>query len=165
MHCRRHSCTLLTAACASLCASLCAAQVLTIEVDASWGLLADPPMDPWNVSSVDQLLWFARRHGYVSYLKVPCRSRLARVGQFNSMDPAWSAWYHPLARARDAFWPTRYVAAGYAAIQDLLLVDESARAERPAGTFLVDHLERRGREECTRSRGTGARTPQALGDL
>ena len=135
--------------------------VMTIEVDSGWGGAASPPMDPWNVSSVDQLVWLARAHGYAAFLKVPCRSRNSTARAGNTMDPRWTAKYERLADARSDFLPTAYLANGYVGIHDLLLVDGSARVEASeqgaagAGAggghhdaSLASHLERRGREDC-----------------
>ena len=36
-------------------------KMMTVEVDGSWGKM----IDRWNVSAVDQFVWFARSHGYV----------------------------------------------------------------------------------------------------
>ena len=44
-------------------------RVMSIEVDHSWGGSVD---GGWNVSAADQLLWYAREHGYDGYIKVPC---------------------------------------------------------------------------------------------
>lgn len=48
--------------------------VAVMEVDGSWGgMKMLPGPGRWNVSSLDQLAWLARSHGYNSYLKVPCK--------------------------------------------------------------------------------------------
>ena len=85
---------------------------------------------PWNISALDQLVYLSRRHGYRSYLKVPCTHPLeaeprARGGSrpprrntgrgtsaANDMDPRWSAWYLPLAAPELPFVPTQFYAAG-----------------------------------------------------
>ena len=77
-------------------------RVLSIEVDASWGGRA--VQGCWNVSLVDQLAWFARRHGYASYLKVPCDAHLPHDGRM--LEPAYSAWYYRLAAPSTAFVPS-----------------------------------------------------------
>ena len=140
--------------------------VMTIEVDSGWGGAASPPMDPWNVTSVDQLVWFARSNGYTAFLKVPCRSRNSTTGPGNTMEPRWSAKYVPLADVNSDFLPAAYYAVGYVGIHDLLLVDGNSQIQTEASTqrqaasratgaggghsatSLASHLERRGREDC-----------------
>lgn len=97
--------------------------VMVIEVDGTWGGV----LRPWNVSAVDQLAWFARRHGYSSYLKVRCRAA-AHARSTTRMEPNASNWYFPLAEVSKAFaWTTRYNAMLRATvfIQDILILDGS----------------------------------------
>ena len=120
----------------------------------------------WNVSSLDQLAWFARRHGYATLLKLPCRSRLGADAAHNSMDPRWAAYYHPLASTSSPFVPTGYAVAPseWLNIHDVMLVDEAATVPTGApptttrtrthaegkGEALVAFLQRRARAECRR---------------
>jgi hypothetical protein len=119
--------------------------VMVIEVDNSWGVSVVPAhLQPrWNLSAVDQLAWIARKHGYDTFLKVPCRAQpahhTAARGLPRDKDQGWSSWMYPLATPRSAFvpsgasTPTMRATGGAKAdvfhgIQDLLLVDSSDRS-------------------------------------
>ena len=128
---------------------------MTIEVDQSFGGVGSPPMAIWSVSSLDQLVWLARAHGFSSFLKVPCRSNLTQGAQHNDMDSKWTAWYYPLANTTSAFIPTQYTVGRdeWPKIQDVVLIDESAtvspsRAVATTPVTLSAFLQRRAREEC-----------------
>jgi hypothetical protein len=115
--------------------------VMTIEVDGTWGGV----LRGWNLTAVDQLAWLARRHGYHTYLKVPCLARLGagsleagrwvadrrrgrwRVGK--ATEGTHAAWLSPLALVGAPYAPSGYHAAsqtGRAVVQDLLLLDAAA---------------------------------------
>jgi hypothetical protein len=129
--------------------------VMTVEMDQAWGGPGDAPMRLSNVSSLDQLAWLARRHGYHTFLKIPCRSRLVPTpptpptpgksskgsmmrppqqpaAKHNDMDPRWSAYYHPLAAPTRPYQPTGFTVGRdeWMKIQDVMLVDAAAIVEK-----------------------------------
>ena len=112
--------------------------VATIEVDGKWGGV----LEPWNVSSVDQFAWYARLHGYDSYMKVACPRR--KHGSFeHRYDGKRSAWLLALAAGGYPFRPSGFHVHkhhGYE-IQDLVVVD---RREAATAKALVDG----GRVDC-----------------
>ena len=115
--------------------------LMSIEVDKSWGHV----LRGWNLTAVDQLVWLARRHGYNSYLKVPCKHGATRGGWgwANDMESGWSAWLYPLANG-SFFQPTAFhsrLELKMQGIHDLLLLDADERR-------LAAFLERRGQAEC-----------------
>ena len=108
-------------------------RVMAIEIDISWGWPRKMP--DWGVYAADQLVWFARRHGYSAYLKVPCQARrwlhygvakrghgpaAARVSRF-------AASYFPLANA-SFFAPTGATLKFFPLeqVHDLILLDNSS---------------------------------------
>jgi len=105
-------------------------RVMAIEVDASWGW-AHGGTSGWGVYAMDQLAWLARRHGYSTYLKVPCRARSPppnsrrrggrRGGRW------WAAWLFPLAN-RSFFAPTMTTIQAFPLeqVHDLVLIDDAA---------------------------------------
>lgn len=104
--------------------------VATLEVDGSWGGLSRV----WGVTRVDQLAWLAAKHGYASFLKLPCPARAQRSGAApwapfaeGDVDALVSASYWPLQASHPAgsdapFEPTAYAST---VAQDMLLVDRS----------------------------------------
>lgn len=107
--------------------------VMTIEVDQSWGNMSGAGIHS-HVSTADQLVWFARRYEYNSYLKVPC---VAATSTSAGMEANWSAWYFPLANTSKPYSPRGLsvdTLGGFRAvwktwgIQDLLFLDARDRS-------------------------------------
>jgi hypothetical protein len=113
--------------------------MLVIELDASWGGRLY-----WGVGHADQLAWLAARHGYDTYLKVPCRRRgeLGRklhrrhgasidVDAYHFLQPDLSTWYHRLhANSERPFIPSGVTQASLGSVQDLLILDASLSWDR-----------------------------------
>eukprot|EP00966_Prymnesium_polylepis_P284866 6581514-Prymnesium_polylepis.1 len=111
---------------------------LVIEVDASWGFSAR-----WGVSDVDQLSWFAHRHGYHPYLKVPCVARPHAVTPAD-LERGYASTYHSLLDANGKFAPTMYHTKGTHGqwgIQDVLLLDFQRQPQ-------LGKLVRRSKAQC-----------------
>ena len=133
--------------------------MLVIELDASWGGRLY-----WGVGHADQLAWFAARHGYDTYLKVPCRRRgeLGRklhrrhgasidVDEFQFLQPDISTWYHRLhANSERPFIPSGVTQASLGSVQDLLILDAS---------LSWDRLLAAAREDCV---GVGLPSPDGV---
>lgn len=109
-------------------------RVMVIEVDGSWGGVDST----WNVSQVDQLAWFARVHGYDSYLKIPCKARegagsvelgswqwdYKRRKYYKSRKGTHAAYLFQLG-SRNGIRLTNYHAHRPNGVQDMLLMDSS----------------------------------------
>ena len=145
-------------------------RVLQIEVDDNWGEI----LRPWNVSSLDQLVWFARQHEYAAFIKVPCVARASL--RWPERNGGWSlaramdepdfvtAWLHPLGRLDRPFkarqFYTRRATPWNRYIQDVVLLD--AR-----DSSLTEQLPRIAEGECERSNDAPATgmPPDVLNEL
>lgn len=130
--------------------------VMVMEIDGSWGALSAA----WNVTALDQLAWVARRNGYNSYLKVPCRALRGpsccgsletgtwrwnyKERRYRPGPSTWGEWatsVFPLATVGAPFAPSRYHAKRPHGVQDVMLVD-AAEAD------LVQQLPTRMQADC-----------------
>ena len=109
--------------------------VMTVEIDGSWGQV----LHDWGITTLDQLAWVARLHGYITYLKIPCKARKGRgsleAGSWRwdwsarkyrvaeSTHGSFAAWLHPLAAPGAPFVPSQYHARRPNGVQDAVLVD------------------------------------------
>ena len=132
-----------------------AISAMVIEVDNTWSWERSHYFHPGariamlsagmeNVSKVDLLVFFGRRHGYASYLKVPCCARPSDGLESASpqrSDRKFSAYYLPLSSPAEPYEPSGIDVRRMGFIQDLLLVDASDPKAQAT-------LERLGRASC-----------------
>ena len=114
-------------------------RLMTIEIDGTWSSVPDPE---WQVSAADQLVWFAGRHGYKAFLKVPCTPAPGvppGIGEFGGR----AAWYWPFPALPTRLQASDFQPSGTMA-QDMLLVDA-------AEPHLVQQLRRLARLDCVNS--------------
>ena len=111
--------------------------VLTIELDASWGVKPfhhDGRLDRshpsgWGLTDADQLAWLAARHGYHTWLKLPCAAARPSASYPGSTrdEQRTAAWYWPVCvNASGACPPTALSVRSFASVglvQDLMLLD------------------------------------------
>ena len=115
-------------------------KLMVIEIDLSWAARRLRT----GLSAADRLTWFARKHGYASFVKVPCKTSPQdqhRQCIYHCRDR--SAWYYPLASPSVPFVPSAANAGreSLGNVHDLMLVD--ARRAR-----WLDNLVELGRNDC-----------------